>query len=59
MINAIRAAGGTPAYSAIPNIGHASWNFAYGPEGAMNWMFANTREQPADIPPREAESSDS
>ena len=51
MIDAIRAAGGTPAYTAIPNVGHASWNVAYGPQGGMTWLFSNKREEPADIPP--------
>ena len=50
MIDAIRAAGGTPAYTAIPNVGHASWNIAYGPQGGITWLFSNKREQPADIP---------
>ncbi|MCH2161134.1 MAG: dienelactone hydrolase family protein [Phycisphaerales bacterium] len=43
MIDAIRAAGGRPAYTVLPGIGHDSWRVAYGPEGAMNWMFAQVR----------------
>ena len=40
MIEAIRSAGGTPAYTALQGVGHDSWHYAYGPRGAIEWMFA-------------------
>ncbi len=43
MIEAIRQAGGTPAYTALDRVGHESWHFAYGPHGAMEWMFAQRK----------------
>lgn len=46
MIDAIRRAGGTPAYSPLPGVGHGSWQMAYGPGGAMEWMFAQKNPDP-------------
>ena len=43
LIEAIRQAGGTPAYTALDRVGHESWHFAYGPHGAMEWMFAQRK----------------
>lgn len=40
MIDAIKAAGGSPKYTEIPNVGHFSWNPAYqDPNGLTPWMF--------------------
>ena len=46
MIEAIREAGGHPAYSSLPGVGHGSWHVAYSPWGAMNWMFAQKNPTP-------------
>ena len=46
MIEAIRAAGGRPAYSPLPDVGHGSWHFAYGPRGAIEWMFGQENPTP-------------
>ena len=43
MVEAIRQAGGTPAYTTLEQVGHGSWHFAYGPQGAMEWMFAQRK----------------
>lgn len=44
MIEAIRAAGGTPLYSELPGVGHDSWTPAYtGPKGLLDWLFAQRR----------------
>ena len=31
-------------------VGHNSWAWAYGPGGVMDWMFAQQRPTPAEIP---------
>ena len=46
MVTAIRDAGGRPAYTVLPGVGHASWPYAYGPRGAMDWMFAQRNPHP-------------
>ena len=46
MIEALRDAGGRPAYTPIDNVGHASWYFAYGPQGGMEWMFSQRNPTP-------------
>ena len=54
MIDAIREAGGSPRYTRLEGVGHNAWRFAYGPEGAMDWMFAQKRDTPAVIPARKS-----
>ena len=49
MIKAIRRAGGRPAYTSLEGVGHGSWHFAYGPHGAMEWMFAQQNPTPPDF----------
>ena len=49
MIKAIRLAGGRPAYSALPGVGHGSWHIAYAPGGAMEWMFAQKNPDPSAV----------
>jgi predicted peptidase len=49
MVDAIRNAGGRPAYTPLKGVGHNSWNFAYGPHGAMEWMFAQRNAQTPSI----------
>ncbi len=52
MVDALRDAGGRPAYTSLPGVGHDSWPYAYGPRGAMDWMFAQKNPIPhhAEIP---------
>ena len=42
-ITAIRDAGGTVGHTELPGVGHDSWNWAYGPTGVVEWMFAQRR----------------
>jgi predicted peptidase len=49
MINAIRKSGGRPAYTPLEDVGHNSWSFAYGPHGAMEWMFAQQNPDPPEF----------
>jgi len=46
MVVAIRNAGGRPAYTVLPGVGHGSWPYAYGVRGAMDWMFAQRNPDP-------------
>ena len=46
MVLAVRNAGGRPAYTVLPGVGHGSWPYAYGPRGAMDWMFAQRNPTP-------------
>jgi dienelactone hydrolase len=48
MVTAIRAAGGT-AELIEPDCGHDAWTVAYTPDGTLDWMFAQRRDQPADV----------
>jgi poly(3-hydroxybutyrate) depolymerase len=48
MVQAIRAAGGS-AELVEPDCGHDAWTVAYTPEGALDWMFAQRRAQPAEF----------
>lgn len=50
-IAAIRDAGGRVGHTELPGVGHDSWVWAYGPNGVMDWMFAQQRATPAEIPP--------
>jgi predicted esterase len=44
MIDAIRAAGGEPKYTELPDVGHDSWTPAYrDPQGVVEWMFAQRK----------------
>jgi predicted peptidase len=44
MIDAIRAAGGTPKYTELADVGHDSWTPAYtDPNGLVPWMFSQRR----------------
>jgi len=45
MIAAIRAAGGSPRYSELHDVGHHSWQPAYEPSfGLLDWMFEQRRK---------------
>ena len=43
MIEAIKAAGGSPLYTEYPAVGHDSWTPAYLCPGTINWLFAQKR----------------
>ncbi|MEI6240348.1 MAG: PHB depolymerase family esterase [Planctomycetia bacterium] len=40
MIEAVRAAGGSPKYSELPGVGHDSWTPAYRDPAVLDWLFA-------------------
>jgi hypothetical protein len=45
MIAAIRAAGGAPKYTELPDVGHDSWTPAYEPSfGLLDWLFEQRRQ---------------
>lgn len=45
MIAAIKAAGGQPNYTELPNVGHDSWTQTYqDPNGVLKWLFAQVRQ---------------
>ncbi len=39
IVHALRKAGANITYTELPNVGHNSWYFAYGPNGVMEWLF--------------------
>ncbi|OAI51146.1 phospholipase [Planctomycetaceae bacterium SCGC AG-212-F19] len=43
MIDALKKAGGAPRYTEYPNVGHDSWNPAYGDPKLYEWLFAQKR----------------
>jgi predicted peptidase len=44
MVEALRAAGGSPKYSELEGVGHNAWTKAYTPEfGLLDWMFEQKR----------------
>ena len=43
IVEAIRAAGGRVGHTELPDVGHDAWSHAYGPKGAIDWMFAQRR----------------
>ncbi len=48
LVEALREAGGDPKYSALPGVGHNSWDTAFGPAedgGAMDWLFEQRRDR--------------
>ena len=45
MIEAIKAAGGTPQYSELPKVGHDSWTPAYGDPAVLDWLFSQKRSE--------------
>ncbi|MEI8070439.1 MAG: dienelactone hydrolase family protein [Planctomycetota bacterium] len=46
MIEAVKAAGGTPQYSELPGVGHDSWSTAYRDQAVLDWLFAQRRMLP-------------
>jgi predicted peptidase len=50
MIEAIKAAGGSPKYTELKGVGHNSWTPAYtDPQGLVPWMFEQAREEEAKL----------
>ena len=43
MIEAVRAAGGSPKYSELPGVGHDSWTPAYRDPAVIDWLFEQSR----------------
>jgi hypothetical protein len=44
MIDAVKAAGGSPQYTELPGVGHDSWTAAYNdPNGVLPWMFTQSK----------------
>ena len=44
MIEAVKAAGGSPQYTELKDVGHDSWTAAYNdPDGVLPWMFKQHR----------------
>lgn len=43
VVAAMQAAGLDVQYRELPDVGHDSWRQAYGPDGAIAWMFAQRR----------------
>ena len=47
MIDAMKAAGGSPRYTEYPDVGHGSWNAAYATTEMWDWMFQQRRTRNA------------
>jgi predicted peptidase len=45
MIEAVKAAGGSPRYSEFSGIGHDAWTPAYGDPAVLDWLFNQRRNQ--------------
>lgn len=45
MVEALKAAGGSPRYTEYPGVGHASWNRVYKDPGMYSWLFGQRRHQ--------------
>lgn len=45
MINALKAAGGSPKYTEYPGVGHNSWAATYANRDLYAWLFAQKRRQ--------------
>ena len=45
IVNALRAAGGTPKYTEYPGVNHYCWDKAYRNPKLIEWLFAQTRRQ--------------
>jgi hypothetical protein len=43
MVEALKAAGGAPKYTEYPNVGHNSWDKAYGTPELWTWMAEQKR----------------
>ena len=44
IIEALKAAGGTPKYTEYPEVGHDSWNGAYKDQAMYEWLFSQRRK---------------
>jgi predicted esterase len=45
MVAALRSLGVPVLYHELPGVGHDSWQKAYGPEGALDWLFQQDQRQ--------------
>lgn len=50
MVEAIRAAGGTPRYTEYPTLGHDIWDTAYSEPALLDWLFTQRRGRPDTAP---------
>jgi predicted peptidase len=50
MIAALRAAGGTPRVTIVPEVGHGVWSRAYDDPEFAAWLFAQRRARPSTTP---------
>lgn len=50
MVEALKAAGGTPLYTEYPEAGHDSWTATYADETVFEWLFAQRRRAAKSIP---------
>ncbi|HLQ43435.1 MAG TPA: alpha/beta hydrolase-fold protein, partial [Planctomycetaceae bacterium] len=50
MIDALKAAGGTPRYTEIPSGDHDSWKIAYADDRLIAWMLDPTKVDPDKLP---------
>jgi predicted peptidase len=46
IIDAIKAAGGSPLYTEYPGVGHNSWSQTYSSDAVHQWLFAQRRTPP-------------
>lgn len=44
MVEALRAAGGSPHYTEYPGVGHGSWGRAYSDTEALDWFFQQKKD---------------
>lgn len=44
LVDAVRALGGRVQYTECEGVGHDAWNPAYGPDGALDWLFRQRRD---------------
>lgn len=45
IVDALKAAGGTPKYTEYPEVGHDSWNGAYKKREMYEWLFAQRKKK--------------
>jgi hypothetical protein len=43
IVNAIRAAGGSPGLTIYPGVGHNAWDRAYRSENLSGWLLSHSR----------------
>lgn len=58
MIEALKAAGGSPKYTEYPGVGHDSWTRTYADPEVIEWLFSQIRRTPAKPASAKAESTE-